>query len=347
MFGLSCEISTITIEPLSALRTRSAPSTDWTLPSTRAHCLRSPDGPFAFVGALGEGTGGATTGVAGGAEGATVGGGVGAGGVAMTVGAAAGAGGVETTVDAAGAGGAGGVTAGGGVAATVDVAVAAGAGAAGGAAAGAGGGATTAGAGGGTTGVVVDTTGAAAAAGAGAAGGGVAAGVPPCESARASDAASPAPMTIAVTSCGRAPSRISSATRPPTFTSSEPWRRAPATSAEYTRPSSPRTMITGSPVSAAGHSTVPCRNRGSPGAANAGNVRKSETQRPISRRVIRHLRSRPSARPVPRRKSAAGRMSRPPSARPSEEPSSRFWEFSYPAPPQSAADGTHRPRYGK
>ena len=256
-------------------------------------------------------------------------------------GVAAGAGGATA------AGGAAGVTAGGGVAATVDVAVAADAGAAGGAAAGAGGGATTAGAGGGTTGVVVDTTGAAAAAGAGAVGGGAAAGVPPCESARASDAASPAPMTIAVTSCGRAPSRISSATRPPTFTSSEPWRRAPATSAEYTRPSSPRTMITGSPVSAAGHSTVPCRNRGSPGAANAGNVRKSETQRPISRRVIRHLRSRPSARPVPRRKSAAGRMSRPPSARPSEEPSSRFWEFSYPAPPQSAADGTHRPRYGK
>src|SRR5258706_890038 len=88
MFGLSCEISTITIEPLSALRTSSAPSTDWTLPSTRAHCLRSPDGPVAFGGALGATGGGATAGTGG--DGAV------AGGDTTTVGAAAGATGAVT-----------------------------------------------------------------------------------------------------------------------------------------------------------------------------------------------------------------------------------------------------------
>src|SRR2546429_440686 len=211
-------MSTRITVPLSALRTSSAPSTDWTLPSTRAHCLRSPGGVRAAGGAT---VAGAT--VATGAGAAAAGGAIATGlGVATTVGAGAGA------ATGAGLGAAGGVAA----------AVAAGA------------------------------------------------GTPPWESARARLVASPAPTTIAVTSYALAPSITSRATRPPTRTASAPWRRAPLTSTAYTRPSSPRTIITGSPFNAAGHSTVPWRKRGSPGAASAGKANASTQQRALTRRFI-------------------------------------------------------------
>src|ERR671930_221706 len=93
-------MSTITTEPLSALSTSSAPSTDWTLPSTRAHCLRSPGGARTLLGPLGVLSDGAGAGVGTGGEA----GGVGAGTAATAEAAGGGLAGIAAAGGALGAG---------------------------------------------------------------------------------------------------------------------------------------------------------------------------------------------------------------------------------------------------
>src|SRR5262245_45035137 len=288
-------MSTLTSEPLSALSTSNAPSTDITRPSTRAHCLRSPHGPVALPGELGAGAAAGGVGgvdrLAAGGAGAAAGVAVGAAGGATTTvaggagvfaagtGDVAGGAGVAATAEGEGAGGEAGAAtgAGAGAVAAAGAGAAPVAGGAGTAAAGGCGGALAAGAGT-TAGATAEGGGAIAGMGAGAGAGAGASGKPPWARARESETASPAEITMAVTSCGRSPWSTKSATRPPKRTASAPWRRAPATSAEYTRPSSARTITTGSPLSASGHSTMPCRNRGSPGAAAAGIATRSAKQ---------------------------------------------------------------------
>src|SRR5262249_10441939 len=110
-------MSTLTSEPLSALSTSNAPSTDITRPSTRAHCLRSPHGPVALPGELGAGAGTAAGGVGGVDR-------LAAGGAGAAAGVAVGAAGGATTTVAGDAGvfaaGTGDVAGGAGVAATAE-----------------------------------------------------------------------------------------------------------------------------------------------------------------------------------------------------------------------------------
>src|SRR5438093_10934801 len=94
-------MSTSTTVPLSALRTSSAPATDWTLRAMRAHCLRSPGVP-ALVGPLGVVSEGAGAGVTDGVGGAITA----AGGAGLAAGVAAPDGVEVLAVGAAAAGGA-------------------------------------------------------------------------------------------------------------------------------------------------------------------------------------------------------------------------------------------------